>query len=435
MITWSDFYDIRLDDFFEAWRGSEAHSRVAVILKENLRKTLQAFLASDRQLEWYLSFFDLLFWMEARDVKDKAYAVYPILELLGFDLREPDYSKPYELIYEELTSSLIKKSGSLEVLREATRMQNSTNRHLPSWVPDWATNLCCFVQWEPPLVQTYEKELYERSNELYETSTPLLFPAPGQIEIYGQPLCLVHSRATRDFATDELEEDKLQSLEEGHVLTRFEFYHDRRALFRASTWREWIQLSGVIDPRSKNYLQYESLFNILTLVSNSVPYDSEAIQSLVSLWGPLDRCPWDLKHARAKAQSLEARDTSSSTSWTANIRSALISALALEPIQNPDKGVKLPPRMMAIAELLTKLRICQQDRAFFLTDDGSMGTCFYTVKDGDLVVLFKGTREPFVLRQENECYRVISTAYIPSLIDLEKPLEDDLSKMQKFTLV
>ncbi|KAF2000372.1 hypothetical protein P154DRAFT_522563 [Amniculicola lignicola CBS 123094] len=64
-----------------------------------------------------------------------------------------------------------------------------------------------------------------------------------------------------------------------------------------------------------------------------------------------------------------------------------------------------------------------------------MGTCFHTVQAGDVLVLFKGTREPIVLRQTEENHAVIGPAYVAGVNDPNGPLHDGISKMRKYTLI
>lgn len=71
---------------------------------------------------------------ECFDPKDKVFAAYSLLGLLGLSLPPPDYAKSVEDIYTETTASIIRHEVSLHVL-ELLRMPRNLD-HLPSWVPD-----------------------------------------------------------------------------------------------------------------------------------------------------------------------------------------------------------------------------------------------------------------------------------------------------------
>ncbi|KAM0245178.1 hypothetical protein ACHAP5_005571 [Fusarium lateritium] len=72
----------------------------------------------------------------ATDAKDKAYALYGLLEVLGIELSKPDYGKPLADIFTEITTAAIAHDKSLWILCFAA----SDKKHpgIPSWVPDWS---------------------------------------------------------------------------------------------------------------------------------------------------------------------------------------------------------------------------------------------------------------------------------------------------------
>ena len=72
---------------------------------------------------------------EARDPKDKGYAVRAVMQrLLNRELSLPNYQASVEAIYMELSLHLIEATNSLNLLLPAA-LSSSAER--PSWVPDW----------------------------------------------------------------------------------------------------------------------------------------------------------------------------------------------------------------------------------------------------------------------------------------------------------
>lgn len=61
--------------------------------------------------------------------------MYSILNVLGLDLPDLDYSKPLEEIFTRTVKCWIKERQSLDIIPLATR--SLVRQHLPSWVLDW----------------------------------------------------------------------------------------------------------------------------------------------------------------------------------------------------------------------------------------------------------------------------------------------------------
>jgi hypothetical protein len=70
---------------------------------------------------------------EAKDQRDKVFALYGVLKELGLTLPAADWKKPLEQVYFEFTRAFLRWHESLELLREVSqdRLPN-----VPSWVPD-----------------------------------------------------------------------------------------------------------------------------------------------------------------------------------------------------------------------------------------------------------------------------------------------------------
>ncbi|KAF2678954.1 HET-domain-containing protein [Lentithecium fluviatile CBS 122367] len=424
LIEWSNFYDAIDGLFLSDVVGHIVPETHTLTFKHNLRQELQ--LSQTLEADRIYECLENLFLMKATNDKDKIYAIYPILAEIKLHLPEPDYTKSIEVMCEDLTRALIEVTGNLIFLRQTTNKSVSCGKQLPSWVPDWVHEEDVTGIHHPYMPDGYE----------VQRSFPLHFPCPGHLELYGQPLSRVYARATRDFGMSRGKNRTGTGVKMHEEIVN---EHMKDLFYSVLICKEWVSLSGVSTPGSKNYAQFDTLFNAMTLrvqtrrPSGFRPITTpEVLKSLVSVFRYPVYSVAGLEGAIYRAKRLKATNISNaSTDWNDEIWAALVIALAIDP----ESGNKSLSNSSALDQLLSWIRYKQKQRAFFLTDDGDMGTCFHTVQQGDLIVLFKGTREPYVLREAGQTYRVISPAFIPDLMNLEKPLEEDITKMQRYTLI
>ncbi|KAJ4371627.1 hypothetical protein N0V83_004847 [Neocucurbitaria cava] len=75
---------------------------------------------------------------KASDPKDK---IYGLLGLATDKVRiEPDYNKSVEDVYIETAKRIITSSGNLDLLNASGILNEGSEYHLPSWVPDWTVD-------------------------------------------------------------------------------------------------------------------------------------------------------------------------------------------------------------------------------------------------------------------------------------------------------
>lgn len=72
-----------------------------------------------------------------------------------------------------------------------------------------------------------------------------------------------------------------------------------------------------------------------------------------------------------------------------------------------------------VESVLSCMRDTTRRRRIFYTSKGYVGVGFYTVKPGDLVVIFPGALVPFILRKQGDGYKVIGESYVNELMSGE----------------
>ncbi|KAH7169860.1 heterokaryon incompatibility protein-domain-containing protein [Dactylonectria macrodidyma] len=82
--------------------------------------------------------------LNARDLQDKVYGQYAILQRHGIALPPPGYERPLAQIYQDVARAIIEHESSLELLYYLSA--DRTLRDLPSWVPDLG---CTWFPWIP----------------------------------------------------------------------------------------------------------------------------------------------------------------------------------------------------------------------------------------------------------------------------------------------
>jgi hypothetical protein len=122
---------------------------------------------------------------ECTDARDHIFALWSLAQdKKGLDSK-PDYSKPYEQIYEEFTQAWIKQHGTLDILGavEATVQSNDFYTKAPSWCTNWnlPATASCLVR-KDYIPARPMSAIPDQGGNLYSASgdnlTPESFPSP-----------------------------------------------------------------------------------------------------------------------------------------------------------------------------------------------------------------------------------------------------------------
>lgn len=114
-------------------------------LRQNGRKILYGVFSSDTEVtspsapHWPLELVSQYRRLQATDSRDKVYALVNMFAPSPRSVIKPNYSTPFEEVYTAFSTWSLHNAHGLEILKHC----GDSNHSLPSWVPDWSTDLNC----------------------------------------------------------------------------------------------------------------------------------------------------------------------------------------------------------------------------------------------------------------------------------------------------
>ncbi|KAM0206625.1 hypothetical protein ACHAPA_004352 [Fusarium lateritium] len=358
----------------------------------------------------------------ATDAKDKAYALYGLLEVLGIELIKPNYEKPLAEIFTEITTATIAHDKSLWVLCFAA----SDKKHpdIPSWVPDWSDR-----GWEeddPRHVP--DRRRFSASG----TSTPewSFTSNPREIVLRGRIVDTIVDR--QDFmpcfprtSLPELflhRDDNGRCIVSENLATIHQIY---------TTMQAWLELASSLQ----TYPTGEPVDDILkATLLNSDP---------VSLASPrADQFNNWLATMRASEEEITIKSVPYAMKWQATSPPNISLRGLLGAVFRPSKGAKMfeatvnKTREDVPIELRTYLAMASEgngfgfhslaatfsaQKALFRTEGGYLGTAADgfsgSLQLGDKIALVAGLEVPVILRPIGNSFQLISHCYVHGFMD------------------
>ena len=308
--------------------------------------------------------------MESSDPRDKIYAFRGLVsdKLLA---PLPDYSKSVEEVYTEFATYFVSQGQGMQLLCEAGTMRFNEMQTLPSWVAEWSFN----ADWG---ASNYNKGAPSHVPLEYVTPERCHYPA-SEVTLSQNPRVLSVTGSHIDRVSLVTSAGANRADSKGYE----DYQTSMKALFNEA--RKMVQVCPQVQKRygpSLGHAFYK------TIMGGEM---SEQLEDYVESSGHLgERAVAAPKHGNVIDQ--EAPPTS------------LLPALFT---QDFDRG---------IADHLGNRRFC-------VTRDGYIGLVSMLTKPDDLVVILKGARAPFVLKQtvrEPQARHVlIGEAYIHGMIQDE----------------
>jgi hypothetical protein len=345
----------------------------------------------------------------ASDPKDKVYALYGILDALGVNLPEPDYTRPLEQIYQDVTRAVITYDNSLSLLKQAC---NSTMAC--SWIPDFRDphiknfpigNFRCSGQQKPYVVS------WKSASTLYVSG----FEFDGKIVSTHDYLPVAPSLNLIDVLKDHSDKDemsstKLQAWVEAHLKI-------------IQTLRIWVK-KAVLLPACRKLLDSQDPHCLKQLVPERI-HNHDALRWITPPWlfgtdllvAPGAVHKWQNYLLADVWIDNKFRVGSTSQHLMKRVNETFKSTENIPYIEslgsNKDwiilSAILSHPDLKAIHEdIYTRFA----DKTMFVTQGGHMGFAENTIRQGDKAVVFSGLDVPMVIRESHEDYRLVSPAFI-----------------------
>ncbi|KAI1348165.1 heterokaryon incompatibility protein-domain-containing protein [Xylaria sp. FL0043] len=270
-------------------------------------------------------------------------------------LLEPDYSKPLQNVFRDLTIYLIIEHGSLDVLSYVDN-SNTQSLALPSWVPDWRVT--------------------KASSEIWNAQKTFPFCAD-----LNQPLSLSFGEDLNSLSLEGLKVDQVRFYGDKLISYGFGFETYSQELdFVQGAWNLAKGSSQSAEPTNSRTVRRRFRNFISTILTHDAKLGLDKIMD--------DASEWLSKHLPGQFPGV------SSTKWFGTKRA--------DPGRFHDAFV----------------RVCT-DKRFFITRDGRMGIGPETMKENDDIVIFFGAKVPFIIRRLGSRYMLIGECYVSGLMNGE----------------
>jgi hypothetical protein len=349
----------------------------------------------------------------ASDPHDKVYALYGILEKLGTELElpDPDYGKPFEVTYQDVTAAVMHFDNSLSLLKQAC---TST---LPcSWTPDFRdTEINSF----PPGIFNASKDRktyffrIKASQALYISG----FDIDGTIVECTDSFTELPSSSLLDAirAGDQQVQDPStvrESIEQHLQIIR--------------KLRSWARM-GICSTQCREF--FESQTSQSTTGASSNPLlvrDHDALRELALIWE--FGVETSFRRVVRQWQSYLLTGTWIDNAFRVGAHSADLDSKTNDYFKTIDQlGVpeatisSLEWKILIAIYSDARIRVIHEaicaryvGKIMFVTRNGYIGFAKDTVAVGDRAVLFSGLDVPMILRQSDteHVYQLISPSYI-----------------------
>lgn len=323
----------------------------------------------------------------ATDPRDKIYGMMGLGGPKIQNLFRPDYTLPVEKVYEIFVTSLLRETKNLHVLSHVNS-HLPTNFKLPSWVPDWTTDLSrmTYVEIEARSVRC---DLFDLYNACADTEVDFMVDsASGSLSIRGAIIDTIKGTENYTSTSDDPEcyfskvLDIRQSIANVPPRNEDPKFAKRKAF--------WLTMCAGVEYRAEQAMLLR-------------PW--EKIEKRLSIHDVVVRCDADIDLAaydvlEEAQRTFKPNDSESVHRLNAShVGNAVINA--------------------------------SEGRLFANTEAGRIGQIPTTARPGDVVAVLTGGRVPYVLRPQNGHYLLTGDAYIHGIMDGEAmPAPDTLDYIE-----
>jgi hypothetical protein len=349
----------------------------------------------------------------ASDPHDKVYALYGILEKLGAELElpDPDYRKPFDVTYQDVTAAVMRFDNSLSLLKQAC-----TSTIPCSWTPDFRdTEINSF----PP--GTFNASGDQKTYFFRFKASPVLYISGFDFDGIIVECTSSLSALPSSNLLDIVEAGRQQVHNSSTMIESMQHY-----LRIIQELRQWVR-KGICSPQCRKILESENSQSATgTTLDLLYKRDHDALRELALAWefGVETRLrrvvrqwqsylltgTWIDNAFRVGATSAEL-DSKANESFKEvaqlNITEAMTSSLDWKILS----AIYSDARVRFIHEAMCAKFV---GKVMFSTRNGYIGFAKETIAVGDRAVLFSGLDVPIVLRESEteEMYRLVSPAYV-----------------------
>jgi hypothetical protein len=357
-------------------------------------------------------------WMDATEPRDRIFALYGVIQEMEIEFPKPDYGKPVEQVYRDATRAAINFDGDLNILLHATGFQSSACAS--SWSLDWCGEL------RPPPLSS--REFYASTNESQKSLYS--FSEDGKrLTVSGKVLDIILSRS----------EHVIISKDEVHSVGDFKIPLAHMIENIIYTFQEWVALSC----NCKGFPEYISGDSVAQALFQTLVQNGSNVENSIT------KLPWLQEGFQKWLEFLFA-----------NILPIGIGMDKVEALleEQSSENPKIPPWLPEDMHYLTQseqwkiMRAIEQNpmaklfhvhaflgaikKAFFITENGYIGTASHSIAAGDQIVLLFGLRVPIVLRKgdDGRSYRLMGPAFVNGVMYGEVWKETN-PELAQFTIV
>jgi hypothetical protein len=338
-------------------------------------------------------------------------------EELGIEI---DYRVPYEKVFIDLARAYLKR-GELWLLSHCEGDGNVSPR-LPSWVPDWTRKVNRTRIWplgiwqEPPGPLSTRYSAYNAMCATLPTTTSIRLPPADSGDAYR---FVDIDGITIDEITTTFDGPPAVSLGSTNIFEKqmvFEWL--RRITQQAEAVVQAMRSipGSPLDPDKAR----KDIF--LTLLANQVALPAEDARMPVE-----ERDEAILSTIELIARKGAAFIYSGNAGMLAQNASIESFGAMLNAVQNRHI-VSGRPRFQNMPETGYRRQVdaiyqcilsTTRGRKLFCTAKGYVGLSFFTTRPNDQVIVFSGTIVPFVLRKQDNVYRLIGEAFVTGFMEGE----------------
>lgn len=323
-------------------------------------------------LLWLLTSFT---YRRCSDPRDK---VFGLLGLCSTDVRKeirPNYSTPVPLVYEQVALNVIKRDRSLDVFSQVCRRfaygVELATVNLPSWVPDWTSEI---IDYERLLLTSRQAW-----NDYFKASSGALasirYVRQGRIVLKGMILGIVAVLGTPNSSLGLIE----------------------------SIYNNWRDVAGV-----------EALPHRLYNKTSTTYYDAFWQTLCSSILRPQTSLHGSVKGIRTCNNAIHRSWYEAWCNWISDFDTDLD---RIDDVSSECTGSEIQSFEMGVIAA-TSMRTL-----FISRDEEWLGLAPTDAIAGDVIALLEGGRVPYILRPGNEtqagCYQVIGDAYVHGVMDGE----------------